>query len=201
MHECERINRYIGGMKHDIAQEIQLRGVTDFQEILAMAEKLDFFRRPRPESYGSNSNWGHRSLGTNEGATIRAVTANAAAAPFKGRFFACNRPGHRKRLPSNPVTPFHEPTINQLRTTHVFSKIVLRGGYHQIRVNPPDSPKAAFRTHYGSFEYTVMPFGPTNALATFQMTMNEAFRPLLDKCVIMYLDDILIYSPDRAQHL
>ncbi|CAI7745020.1 unnamed protein product [Closterium sp. NIES-54] len=80
MHESERINRYIGGLKHDIAQEIQLRGVTDFQEILDMAEKLDFFRRPRPGSDGSNSNWGHRSRGTNEGAMIRAVAANAAAA-------------------------------------------------------------------------------------------------------------------------
>ncbi|CAI7748394.1 unnamed protein product [Closterium sp. NIES-53] len=59
MHESERIDRYIGGLKHDIAQEIQLRSVTDFQEILAMAEKLEFFRRPRPGSYGSNSNWGH----------------------------------------------------------------------------------------------------------------------------------------------
>ncbi|CAI7896547.1 unnamed protein product [Closterium sp. NIES-54] len=96
MHESERIDRYIGGLKHDIAQEIQLRGVTDFQEILAMAEKLDFFCQPRPGSYRSNSNWGHRSHGTNEGATIRAVAANAAAAPFKGRCFVCNRQGHRK---------------------------------------------------------------------------------------------------------
>ncbi|CAI7816375.1 unnamed protein product [Closterium sp. NIES-53] len=94
MHESERIDRYIGGLKQDIAQEIQLRGVTDFQEILAMAEKLDFFCRPRPGSYGS-SNWGRRPRGTNEGATIRAVTTNAAAAPFKGRCFECNQPGHR----------------------------------------------------------------------------------------------------------
>ncbi|CAI7802772.1 unnamed protein product [Closterium sp. NIES-54] len=96
MDESECIDRYIGDLKHDIAQEIQLRSVTDFQEILTMAEKLDLFRRPRPGSYGSCSIWGHRSRGTNEGATIRAVAANAAAAPFKGRCFTCNRPGHRK---------------------------------------------------------------------------------------------------------
>ncbi|CAI7890176.1 unnamed protein product [Closterium sp. NIES-54] len=96
MHESERIDCCIGGLKHDIAQEIQLRGVTDFQEILAMAKKLDFFRQPRPGSYGSNNNWGHRSRGTNEGATIRAIAMNATATPFKGRCFACNRPGHRK---------------------------------------------------------------------------------------------------------
>ncbi|CAI7884321.1 unnamed protein product [Closterium sp. NIES-53] len=71
----------------------------------------------------------------------------------------------------------------------------------EIRVNPPDCPKTAFRTCYGSFEYTVMPFGLTNASAIFQMAMNESFHPLLDKCVIVYLDDILIYSPNRAQQL
>ncbi|CAI7808053.1 unnamed protein product [Closterium sp. NIES-53] len=90
MHESERIDHYIGGLKHDIAQEIQLRSVTDFKEILAMAEKLDFFRKPRQGFYGSNNNWGHRSRGTNEGAM------NAAAPQFKGRCFAFNRPGHRK---------------------------------------------------------------------------------------------------------
>ncbi|CAI7776062.1 unnamed protein product, partial [Closterium sp. NIES-54] len=77
----------------------------------------------------------------------------------------------------------------------------LTGGYHQIRVEPSDCAKTAFRTRCGSFEYTVMPFGLTNAPATFQMTMNEAFRPLLDKCVIIYLDDILVYSRDKQQHL
>ncbi|CAI7796308.1 unnamed protein product [Closterium sp. NIES-53] len=72
---------------------------------------------------------------------------------------------------------------------------------------PPDPrqptrlPETAFRTRYGSFEYTVTPCGLTNVPATFQMTMNEAFCPLLDKCVIVYLDDVLIYSIDRAQHL
>ncbi|CAI7854284.1 unnamed protein product [Closterium sp. NIES-54] len=65
MHESERIERYIGGLKHEIAQEIQLRVVTDFQEILAMADKLDFFRRPRPGSYRSSSNWENRSRGMN----------------------------------------------------------------------------------------------------------------------------------------
>ncbi|CAI7782903.1 unnamed protein product [Closterium sp. NIES-53] len=414
MHESERIDRYIGGLKHDVAQEIQLRSVNDFREILAMAE-VGVLRK--------NSNWGHRSHGTNEGATIRAIAANVAAALFKGRCFACNRPGHRNsecpenakgkgeaeqqkqtkqqgnagnggashslintatsrnlRLPLdrclpeidarlsssvriNAITMKHAvaagadmyavdireaeaadkggdlqklladvlddlaallkqysgifpddlPTglplqrphdhrielepgaqfrltqpeldelrkqldyllekefirqssslfaapilftpkrdggfrmcivseyhilqsstslpfipvlshidyralnrvtiksrypipradelIDQVRTTRVFSKFDLRGGYHQIRVNPPDCPKTAFRTRYGSFEYTVMPFGLTNASATFQMTMNEAFRQLLDKCVIVYLGDILTYSPDRAQNL
>ncbi|CAI7883456.1 unnamed protein product [Closterium sp. NIES-54] len=91
--------------------------------------------------------------------------------------------------------------MDQLRTSLVFSKIDLRGGYHKIRVEPSDCAKTAFRTRYGSFEYTVMPFGLTNAPATFQMIMNNAFRPLLDKCMIVYLDDILVYSHDKEQRL
>ncbi|CAI7766698.1 unnamed protein product [Closterium sp. NIES-54] len=104
-------------------------------------------------------------------------------------------PSHEYR-PTGPAV-----TWNQLRTARVFSKIDLLGGYHQIRVEPSGCANTAFRTRYESFEYTVMPFGLTNAPATFQMTMNEAFRPLLDKCVIIYLDDILVYSRDKQQHL
>ncbi|CAI7873922.1 unnamed protein product [Closterium sp. NIES-53] len=110
---------------------------------------------------------------------------------------ALNRVTVKSRYP----IPRADELIDQLRTARDFLKINLRGGYHQIRVEPSDYAKTAFRTSYGSFEYTVMPFGLTNAPATFQMTMNEAFRPFLDKCVIVYLDDILVYSRDKQQHL
>ncbi|GJP47782.1 hypothetical protein CLOM_g6951, partial [Closterium sp. NIES-68] len=83
--------------------------------------------------------------------------------------------------------PYADELIDQLRGVKFFSKIDMRGD--------------SFRTQYGSFEYTVMPFGLTNASSMFQLTMNEVFRPLLDKCVIVYLDDILIYSTIREQHL
>ncbi|CAI7891033.1 unnamed protein product [Closterium sp. NIES-54] len=103
---------------------------------------------------------------------------------------ALNRVIVKSRYP----IPHADELIDQLQTARVFSKIDLRGGYHEIRVEPSDCAKMAFWTRYESFEYTVMPFGLTNAPATFQMTMNEAFRPLLDKCVIVYLDDILVHS-------
>ncbi|CAI7781325.1 unnamed protein product [Closterium sp. NIES-53] len=107
----------------------------------------------------------------------------------------------RVTVKSQYPIPRADELIDQLRTARVFSKIDLCGGYHQIQVEPSDWAKTTFRTRYGSFEYTVMPFGLTNAPATFQMTMNEVFRPLLDKCVIIYLDDILVYSRDKQQHL
>ncbi|CAI7930686.1 unnamed protein product [Closterium sp. NIES-54] len=111
-------------------------------------------------------------------------------------YTALNRVTVKSRYP----IPRADELIDQLRTAQVFSKIDLRGGYHQIRVKPSDCAKTAFGTRYGSFEYTVMPFGLTNAPATFQMTMNEAFRPLFDKCVIVYLDDIIVYTRDKQQH-
>ncbi|CAI7882204.1 unnamed protein product [Closterium sp. NIES-54] len=111
-----------------------------------------------------------------------------------GWFWMCivYRALNRVTVKSRYPIPRADELIDQQRPARVFSNIYLLGGYHQIRVEPSDCAKTAFRTRYGSFEYTVMPFGPTNAPATFQMTMNEAFRPLLDKCVIIYLDDILV---------
>ncbi|GJP47026.1 hypothetical protein CLOM_g6258 [Closterium sp. NIES-68] len=100
----------------------------------------------------------------------------------------------------NPI-PRTDELIDNLRGARYFSKIDLRGGYHQIRVFADDCHKTAFRTRYRSYEYTVMPFGLTNAPSTFQLTMNGVLRDLLDKCVIIYLDDILIYSKTQEQHL
>ncbi|GJP56065.1 hypothetical protein CLOM_g15129 [Closterium sp. NIES-68] len=110
---------------------------------------------------------------------------------------ALNRVTIKSRYP----IPRTDKLIDNLRGARYFSKIDLRGGYYQIRVFADDCHKTAFRTRYGSYEYTVMPFGLTNAPSTFQLTMNGVFRNLLDKCVIIYLDDILIYSTTHEQHL
>jgi hypothetical protein len=100
--------------------------------------------------------------------------------------------------------PRIEDLFDQMRGARVFSKIDLRSGYHQMKIRPSDIPKTDFATRYGLYEFTVMSFGLTDAPAYFMNLMNKVFMEYLDRFVVVFIDDILIYSKndsDQEEHL
>ena len=100
--------------------------------------------------------------------------------------------------------PRIDDLFDQLQGAQYFSKIDLRSGYHQLRIRSGDEPKTAFQTRYSHYEFLVISFGLTNALVAFMDLMNRVFRPFLDQFMIVFIDDILVYSrseKDHAMHL
>lgn len=155
----------------------------ELKEVKAKVEELLEWGYIRP----SSSPWG---------APVLFVTKKDGSLRFCVDYRALNKLTVKNSYP----LPRIDDILDQLATARVFSKIDLRSGYHQIRLSPDSIPLTAFNTRYGHFEFLVLPFGLCNAPATFMDLMNTIFTPYLDKFVIIYLDDILIYSDSDHEH-
>jgi hypothetical protein len=110
------------------------------------------------------------------------------------------RPLNDVKIKNKYLLPCIEGLFDQMRGVRVFSKIDLRSGYHQMKIRPYDIPKTSFSTRYGLYEFTVMSFGLTNAPAYFMNLMNKVFMEYLDRFVVIFIDDILIYSKNDSDH-
>ncbi|GJV11750.1 putative reverse transcriptase domain-containing protein [Tanacetum coccineum] len=180
---CEKAQKYMDKGAAPVARALYRLAPSEMEELSTQLQELSSKGFIRP----SSSPWG---------APVFFVKKN------DGSFWMCIdcRELNKLTVKNRYLLPRIDDLFDQLQGSSVYSKINLRSGYHQLRVHDEDIPKTAFRTRYGHYEFQVMPFGLTNAPAVFMNLMNRVCIPYLDKLVIVFIDDILIYLKTKEEH-
>ncbi|KAH9668328.1 hypothetical protein KPL70_021370 [Citrus sinensis] len=179
-------DHFMQGLCKDLAKDLKVVRVRDasFNELIDRALELPQFQRRRP----SHLPWG---------APVLFVKKKDGSMQMCINYRELNKVTIKNKY----LLPRIDDLSNQLQGVAVFSKIDLRSGYHQLRIREEEIPKTAFRTRYGHYEFVVMPFGLTNAPAAFMDLMNKVFKDYLDKFIVVFIDDILVYSRSKEEHV
>nr|GEV05408.1 RNA-directed DNA polymerase homolog [Tanacetum cinerariifolium] len=223
LEESDRVKKYIGGLPDTIHDSVKVTRPKTMHEVIEFATELmdkrirDVVENKRKFKGTSRNNQNQPLQNKRQNTGLAYAAGNSDRNIYTGSKPLCFKCDYHhganitstkdedkskgKQLEDVPVVrEFLEVFLEELPGSSVYLKIDLRSGYHQLRVREQDVLKTGFRTRYGHYEFQVMPFGLTNAPAVFMDLMNRVCKPYLDKFVIIFIDDILIYSKDKKEH-